>query len=83
MALAPTPEQYDPTGILLKQRDLYVEEGIMKCITAQYLADKKAAQDADDAADALLSAEAKAADDAAEEAAAAKLAAKKAASHKS
>lgn len=39
MALAPTPPEFDPTGILAKQRQLYVILGVMREITAALLAD--------------------------------------------
>jgi hypothetical protein len=38
MALALTPAEYDPTGILQKQRELYVAFGVMQEITAALLA---------------------------------------------
>jgi hypothetical protein len=42
MALVNTPAQYDPTTLLLKQRKLWVKEGIMKEITAKYVTDQAA-----------------------------------------
>ncbi len=58
MALLATPVPYDPTGILQKQRVLWITAGVMKEITAKIIADAATALAAHVAADALLTGQA-------------------------